>query len=222
MKDKAKKMMMRDIQLGLHFLRLPVSSELVQQLADHVELLLKWNQVCNLTAITEPREIVRKHILDSLSVAQYVRGIKVVDIGSGGGYPGIPLSLVHPYRRYQLVDSSAKKIQFLRHVVAALKLSNVEVLHRRSQELSEQTKFDTIIVRAVASLELITKMVDHILSPSGCVLAMKGQYPKDELEQLDDRFLFTVKKISFDKYQMERHLVLLTRKVDCLSGDGSI
>ncbi len=214
MQNASRKMMLRDLRFGVQKLQLTVSDASAVKLIEHAELMLKWNKACNLSAITSPKEIVTKHILDSLSVARYVHGRRVVDIGSGNGYPGIPLALVHPNRQFDLLDSSEKKSQFLRHVTAVLKLMNVAVVQCRVQELSYQHQYDTVVVRAVSSLRSVTEMVHHLLASSGCVLAMKGQFPHEELGDLDDQFLYAVERIKVPMISMQRHLVILKRKLD--------
>ncbi len=214
MQDDIRKMMRRDLRRGLQKLQLSVSDAIVVKLIDHAELMLKWNKVCNLSAISAPKEIVTKHILDSLSVAQYVHGSRVIDIGSGNGYPGIPLALIHPKRQYDLVDSSEKKSQFLRHAAATLRIMNVHVVHRRVQELTVQHQYDTVVVRALSSLRSIMKMVHHLLASSGCVLAMKGHFPNEELDELDDQFICAVEQIEVPMLKTQRHLVILKRKTD--------
>ena len=150
---------------------------LIAELAD-------WNTRFNLTAITVPADIVDKHLLDSLAVQPYLRGLRVADIGTGAGFPGLPLAIVNPQRRFTLVESTGKKAAFLRHVVDRLKLSNVEVVQGRSEAMHPPRPFDSVIARALGSLSEFLRVSGHLAGRNGRLLAMKGRPPVDELEAL--------------------------------------
>lgn len=146
--------------------------------------LVEWNGRFNLTAITEPAEIVDKHLLDSLAVLPRLRGMRIADIGSGAGFPGLPLAIANPGRRYTLVESTGKKAGFLRHVVAALALENVEVFHGRAEALKPRPAFDGAISRALGSVVELVRVAGHLPGRDGRLYAMKGRTPEEELKAL--------------------------------------
>ena len=146
--------------------------------------LTEWNTRFNLTAITVPAEIVDKHLLDSLAVQPYLHGLRVADIGTGAGFPGLPFAIVNPNRRFTLVESTGKKAAFLRHVIDKLKLTNVEVVQGRSEAMHPPRPFDSVIARALGSLSDFVRVAGHLAGRHGRLLAMKGRPPMEELEAL--------------------------------------
>ena len=145
--------------------------------------LRKWNRKINLTAITAEREIVIKHLLDSLTVAPYLpTGVKVLDLGSGGGFPAIPLALVRPDLKITSVDATLKKVHFQRHAVRLLGLDNLDALHARGELLPESHagRFDVILSRAFSSLPEFISLAQPLLAPGGFIIAMKGRSGEDE------------------------------------------
>jgi len=153
-------------------------------LLDFIELLAKWNATYNLTAIRTPAEMVSKHLLDSLSVLPYLQGRRIVDVGSGAGLPGIPLALASPEREFVLLDSNAKKTRFITHAMATLGLNNVQILHSRAEDYRPAELFATVISRAFASLREFVRLAGHLGAPHGALLAMKGEPPVDELNEM--------------------------------------
>lgn len=176
------------LQRGLEALHLELEAPVCQGLLDYLALLAKWNKAYNLTAVRDPQEMVTRHLLDSLAVVPYVRGEYIIDVGTGGGLPGIPLALVFPDRRFVLLDSNSKKTRFLVQVKAELGLSNVTVVHSRVEEYQPEQLFDAVITRAFASVADILKGSRHLLTPQGEFLAMKGAVPEEELSELPQGF----------------------------------
>ena len=153
-----------------------------------------------------------KHVLDSLSINEYIFGNNILDIGSGAGFPGIPLALVSPKKNFLLIDANNKKIIFLNHVKINLDLENVDLLHKRIEDLNNVKFFDTILCRSYASLKTIYSNSINHLSENGVIIAMKGKYPHDELsalENLSKSIRFTVKRINVPKLSAERHVVII-------------
>ncbi|RPH51582.1 MAG: 16S rRNA (guanine(527)-N(7))-methyltransferase RsmG [Desulfobacteraceae bacterium] len=164
----------------------------VEQFSIHAVELLKWNLKINLTAITDPFEVAVKHFLDSIASAGIIpAGSSMLDIGSGGGFPGIPLKIIIPNLSLTLLDSSRKKITFLKHVIRTIGIENIEALQVRAEELAQGTKmFDVIICRAFSSLEQYVGSALPLLAPDGLIISLKGKIDPVELQSIrvsDDR-----------------------------------
>jgi len=148
-----------------------------QQLAQLVELLLHWNKAINLTAITDRPRILTHHLLDSLAAQADLAGQSVADVGTGAGFPGLPLAVVNPQRRFTLIDSVDKKLRFVDHAARELGLANVQTRHVRVEQLSPGTPFDTVIARAFAPLPRLAGWIAPLCGPDTRVVAMKGRWP---------------------------------------------
>ena len=198
---------------GLKILDISIGDDAVNHSLDHAETLVKWNRVHNLSAIRSMSNILVKHLLDSFSILKYVRAKDIIDIGSGAGFPGIPVALAKPDSHVVLLDSSMKKAEFLRHSVARMGLSNVTVICERVQVLAKgRKKFDTALVRALGSLNAIAECGLPILKSNGCILAMKGKYPRQELEKLRIPCDSSIHQLSVPGLNEDRHLVVIKRK----------
>ena len=169
---------------GLAQLNLALETAQIDQLLTYIELIGKWNKAYNLTAVRDIHEMVTTHLLDSLVILPHVNGSRIADIGTGAGLPGIPLAICRPDWRLSLVDSNSKKTRFVQQAVLELKLSNVEVVHARVENLQPAEPFDVVLCRAFASMPDIVRLCRHLLTPSGHILAMKGQTPYEELMQI--------------------------------------
>lgn len=184
---------------------------LAERLLDYLALLVQWNQAFNLTAIRDPREMLTRHLLDSLSIAPFVHG-QVADIGTGAGLPGIPLALNDPALRVSLVETIGKKARFLREAVRMLDLTQVTVHACRAEDVPESGQHDALIARALGTLEAILSAGGHLLRPGGRLLAMKGRAPDEELASLPVGYhhvathLLTVPGLT-----AERHLVIVEK-----------
>jgi len=150
----------------------------LQQLLDELE---RWNRTYNLTAIIKREEMVTHHLLDSLAVHAELQGTAIADVGTGAGFPGLPLAVLNPGRRFTLIDSAGKKIRFVSHIAHALGLINVEGLHARVESLRPEKPFDTIVTRAFAPLPEMLDKVAPLCGPETRVLAMKGKWPREEV-----------------------------------------
>ena len=176
---------------------------------EHID---KSNKLYNLTAITKFDDMLIKHILDSLSIKNLIQGKNILDIGSGAGLPGIPLALTLPGKTFLLLDSNNKKIIFLNHVKINLNIMNINLLHERIESLKTNFSFDTIICRSFAKLSKIYSNSSKHLSKDGIIIAMKGKYPKQELEELiefDKNIVFQVEKLKVGGLCAERHAVII-------------
>lgn len=160
------------------------SDEIKRQLKAFIDLLYKWNRVYNLTAIRDKQKMVVHHILDSLSVAPFVTGVDVLDVGSGAGLPGVPLALISPKRQFVLIDSNAKKTRFLQQVKAELGLTNLTIETVRVENYQPAKTFDTVLSRAFSSISQFLCAAGARCKPSGVIIAMKGEYPEAELQAI--------------------------------------
>lgn len=192
---------------GLDALDLLVTHAQQKKLIAFIALIEKWNKVYNLTAIRNPEEMVRLHLLDSLAIANYIQGPKVLDIGTGAGLPGIPLALLYPHYSFVLLDSNIKKTRFVQQAVIELGLKNVTVWHGRIENYQPTIYFNSIVSRAFSSVQSFVSVASERLSSGGVLLAMKGQNPDKELQQIDHDF--SVIPIMVPGVDAERCLVQL-------------
>jgi len=147
--------------------------------------MIKWNKAYNLTAVRDPLQMVTRHLLDSLSILPFLPPGRVLDVGTGGGLPGVVLSIMHPEREIHLLDSNGKKTRFLFQVKTALGLDTMVIHHDRVEKFRDDQGFDVIVSRAFASLEDMVSGCRHLLGAKGSFLAMKGQFPQHELFALE-------------------------------------
>jgi len=195
---------------GVLRLGLELPPEAGQRLLNYLALLGKWNQTYNLTAIREPGKVVTHHLLDSLSVLPYVNTDTITDVGSGAGLPGIPLAVAKPGSRVVLIESNHKKGAFLRQAMTELQLTNVEVITERAENWHPLFEVGVVISRAFADLAGFVEIAGHLCSPTGVMLAMKGLYPDEEIEQLPASVkLERVERIDVPGLRATRHLVIL-------------
>jgi len=187
------------------------TSKEVEQQAKYLELLLEANKNINLTGITQPKEAVIKHTLDSLSVSNAIEGTKVIDIGSGGGTPGIPLAIANPDKQFYLVDSVLKKTIFLKEATETLGLNNVEVICERGENIKNLSA-DTVVSRAFGSLNYLIDASKHMVSKKGLFLAMKGKIKKEEISELVAGFsVLQIQEIEVPYLEATRHFVFIKR-----------
>jgi 16S rRNA (guanine527-N7)-methyltransferase len=191
----------------------------IEKLLAYVREFEKWNKAYNLSAVRDIRQMVARHLLDSLSVVPWFSANKkfsatrVIDVGTGGGLPGIPLAIMFPEKHFTLLDSNGKKTRFLFHVKTLLGLTNVTVENRRVEEFQPEPKFNAVISRAFASLQDMTEGCAHLLEDAGIFLAMKGLFPQDELEPITDKIeLIESVKLLVAETDGERHLLVLQPK----------
>lgn len=169
---------------GLQQLALVLDEDCQHKLLAYLALLEKWNAAFNLTAVREPRDMVPKHLLDSLAVLPYLHGQRILDVGTGAGLPGIPLALAASDCHFTLLDSNGKKTRFVTQAVLSLGVRNVTVVKARVGEYREAASFDSIVSRAFASLADFVAGSAHLLAPNGRWLAMKGVWPEPDARPL--------------------------------------
>lgn len=200
---------------GAQQLAIELTEHQQQLLLQYLGLLIKWNKAYNLTAVRNPDEMVSRHLLDSLSVVPYVQlyGDNWLDVGSGGGMPGIPLAILFPERKFTLLDSNGKKTRFLTQVKLELQLDNLEVIHSRAEAFNPELAFSGIISRAFSSLADFSNWTRHLGDLQTRWLAMKGVHPDDELQALPDDFcLDSCHTLKVPGCQGQRHLLILHRQ----------
>ncbi|MGV8991979.1 MAG: 16S rRNA (guanine(527)-N(7))-methyltransferase RsmG [Thiobacillus sp.] len=194
-------------------LTLPEGAE--ARLLAYLALLDKWNRVYNLTAVRDVERMVRHHLLDSLATVPYFQGgrpdlVRVLDVGSGGGLPGIPLAIARPELQVTLIDSIAKKTAFLLQAKTELGLANLQVVTGRVEDFKPETKFDVITSRAFSDLKEFVTLTRHLLSPTGHWLAMKGLMPHEELISLPDWVKVSANHmLAVPGLEASRHLIVL-------------
>jgi len=200
----------RELTHGLERMQIDVTDDQCDALVAYLELLVKWNKVINLTAVRDPTEMVRRHILDSLSVHEYIDSNTLIDVGTGAGLPGIPLAILKPHMNVTLIDSVAKKTRFIQQVLTELKLSNATVLHNRVEEVEMMA--EVVIARAFAAPEKLAVLTRHLLPSSGQLVAMTGQLPERVLlEKIPGFSLFLTAKLTIPDETAERNIVILKR-----------
>jgi 16S rRNA (guanine527-N7)-methyltransferase len=175
-----------------------------------IDELERWNRAFNLTAIKTQDEMLTHHLLDSLAIHADLVGERIADVGTGAGFPGLPLALVQPARRFTLIDSNGKKIRFVSHAARMLGLANVEPLQARAEELAPDPPFDTVVARAFAPLPELLRTIAGLAGPATRVLAMKGKRPDRELEALPSAWrVMGVRSLSVPGLDESRCLVTL-------------
>jgi len=202
-----------NIEHGCRALGLTPDPAALARLAGLVELLRKWNRVYNLTAVRESGAIVSRHILDSLAVLPFLRGDSLLDVGTGAGFPGLPLAVLRPDLDVTLLDSNAKKLRFVRQAVAELGLGNVEAVQARMQEYQPARAFDMVISRAVANLDELYRQSWHLLAAGGRMLFMKGSLPEAEMAGFPPGSeTLHVERLHIPGLDAERHLLWLDKR----------
>jgi 16S rRNA (guanine527-N7)-methyltransferase len=179
-----------------------------QRLLRLLDELSHWNRSYNLTAISARASMISAHLLDSLAAQPDLRGRLIADVGTGAGFPGLPLAVVEPQRQFTLIDSVAKKIRFVTHAVRTLELTNVIAAHSRVETLVPAEPFDTVMARAYATLADLLGNVQNLCGPETRVVAFKGHYPHDELAELPPGWrLEQVRKVQIPGLSAERHIL---------------
>lgn len=199
-----------DLARGLQAMGLDAA--FAEPLGAYLALLARWNRTYNLTAIRDPREMVTRHLLDSLAMRPYIETGRLADLGTGPGLPGIPLAITRPGLQVTLVESNGKKARFMREAVRQLGLGNARVAESRAEALDEPAAYDHLTARALDTLAGIIEVGGHLLRPGGTLLAMKGVYPHEEIAALPAGWAAgAVHPLAVPGLTGERHLVEVVR-----------
>ncbi len=198
------------LRRGAERLGLEASPQQLQLWEDYLDLFSKWNRAFNLSAIRDPAAMVVRHLLDSLAVAPHLGGQRFIDVGTGGGLPGVPLAILYPEREFHLLDSNGKKTRFLFQVKTALGLDNMTIHNQRVESCHPAQLYDAVLSRAFASLEDMVRGCRHLLAPGGRFVAMKGALPESELAACETLCeLERVVELEVPGLDEQRHLVVL-------------
>jgi len=175
-----------------------------------VQLLHKWNSTYNLTSVRDMRQMLARHIMDSVVVHPYLQGNQVLDVGCGAGLPGIPLAIINPDMHFTLLDSNSKKTRFVQQAMTELQLGNITVVTERIEYYRPENAFDTIVARAYSAIDNLVAGIQHCVSAHSIILAMKGTYPVAELDTIPQGYhLDKVEPLQVPGMEAERHLVIL-------------
>lgn len=187
--------------------------ELTDKFSQFLDLLNKWNKTYNLTSITDHEEQIYKHIADSLAILDDIKGKNILDVGSGAGLPGTPLAIACPDKQFTLLDSNSKKTRFITQAVAELGIKNVNIAHARVESYQADRAFDCILSRAFSSIEDFLNQTRHLGSKNTRWLAMKGEYPADEITKIPQDFkVESVRELEVEGLGAKRHLIVIRKQ----------
>lgn len=203
------------LRRGLAELGQSLDDDDLARLVRLLDELERWNRRINLTAVRSRGAMLSRHVFDSLAVRPWLRGRRILDVGTGPGFPGLPLAIAEPGREFVLLDSNNKKIRFVEHAAALLGLDNVTAVRARAEHYAPGRRFDTVIARAVAELATLVKIAGHHVGEDGVFLALKGRHPAEELDKLDAHWEATVAALAVPGLdEGSRHAVLMTPRND--------
>ena len=197
---------------GLEALSLNLTDNQQHQLVEFVLLINKWNKAYNLTSVRCPKQMMVKHVLDSLAIVPHLTGDNIIDVGTGPGLPGMPLAIAFPDKTFTLLDSLGKRVRFMTQCVHTLKLTNVTPVNSRVENHVGDKPYDIVLSRAFASLKDMLHWCEHLVDSDGQFLALKGQFPQSEIDEVSDHFQVTAtENITVPNLEGERHLVWLRK-----------
>jgi 16S rRNA (guanine527-N7)-methyltransferase len=200
------------LEAGARELGVEASAAQIDALIRIVDALEAANAQFNLTAIRDRPGMISKHLLDSLTLQPYLRGSSVADIGTGAGFPGLPLAVMNPERRFTLIEATGKKARYVAQTAQTIAIDNVEVVNVRAEHYRPQALFDTVVARALAPLADFVAYAGHLCAPNGRLLAMKGRRPDEEIAHLPRGFrVLAVHRLKVPGLDGERHLVEISR-----------
>ena len=200
------------LQKALAKTDLQVSEQQQTKLIQYVQMMHKWNKAYNLTSVREPEQMVIKHIIDSVVIAPFLDGDCYIDVGTGPGLPGIPLAIMFPHKHFTLLDSLGKRVRFMKQVGFDLQLKNIHPVQSRVEQYKSEVRLDGVLSRAFASLKDMLHWCQHLVDSEGVFLALKGQYPEQELAELPEGFVMhDAISLSVPGLEGERHLIKIKK-----------
>ena len=189
-----------------------VTEQQQNKLVDFVIMMNKWNKAYNLTSVRDPRDMVLKHLLDSVVIAPYITEKVYIDVGTGPGLPGIPLAIMHPDKTFILLDSLGKRVRFMTQVAHELQIANIQPVQSRVEDYDSTVAIDGVLSRAFASLKDMLHWCQHLVDSSGNFMALKGQLPEQEINELPTGFILKeVIKLSVPGVEGDRHLIKIQK-----------
>ena len=210
---KTKEELLTKLEAGLAYYNLAASLQQKDKICEFLFTLEKWNKAYNLTAINQIQDMLTKHVLDSLGVAPFISGENMLDVGTGAGLPGIPLSIIRPDLNFVLLDSCRKKTNFVQYVVTLLGLTNVTVVHSRVENYQPQNLFAIIISRAFTALDKFVLSSAHLCHEDGFFIAMKGKLTQAKAEPLPEGYILTkIETVTIPGLEGERCLVFVRKQ----------
>ena len=202
-----------DISDGLASLGIQANGSQIVQTVKYLSLLLKWNKSFNLVSTLDINEILRRHFLDSLSINTYLNGRNIIDVGSGAGFPGIPLAVFNPDKQFTLIDSNGKKTRFLFQARMTLDLPLIEIKNCRIEHYQTERQIDMVVSRAVSNLADLVVKLRHLVSKESRILVMKGIVAKNEIKSLPDDFeVVNIEKLDLPITNLARHVIEISPK----------
>lgn len=218
MSETNEELLLQSLQDGLSEMQLALPDGSAEKLIAYINLLSKWNKTHNLTAVKNPAEMVRRHLLDSLSMVAFIGRENLLDVGAGAGLPGIPLAIAKPHVAVTLVDSVLKKTRFMSFAANDLGLANVQVKHQRVEAMEREPGYQLVIARAFSSVDKLCLLTKHLLTDNGRILAMMGHPLSDEqiigLPDICGFFVVKTEKLFVPGEHAERNIVVLQRSAD--------
>ena len=199
---------MQQLENGTKKLDLNLTENQQKILIEYLELLAKWNKAYNLTAIKDVEAMVSHHLLDSLSIAKFIKGKNILDVGTGAGFPGIPLAVYYPEKKFVLLDSNGKKIRFITQAIYQLKIENITLIQDRVENYQPEHCFDSITTRAFADINTCITRTRHLLCKNGQLLMQKGALPEQECIDYQDRI--QTHQLSVPGIQKLRHVCVFS------------
>ena len=199
------------ITSGIEALGQELSLERVQKCAQLLCELDRWGARMNLTAIRKPVAMVSSHVLDSLAMRPLISGKTLIDIGTGAGFPGLPIAISEPGLVVELLDSNARKIAFVQHMIGELEISNATAVRSRAENYAPGKRFDTVIARALAPLPQLLEIAGDLVGKEGVMLAQKGRYPAEELKDIPDAWTYEVTELAVPGLEA-RHVIALKHR----------
>ncbi len=201
------------IQAALAELDPPLATGDPERFATLLAELERWNRKINLTSIRDPAAMITGHLLDSLAARHLLHGVAILDVGTGAGFPGLPLAIAEPDRDFHLLDSNNRKVQFVQHAAGLMGLANVRAVKARAEDYAPGHRFDTVIARAVATVPRLLELAGHHVGEDGVFVALKGHFPADELKGVPLAWGFDVTELPLPGLAAgSRHAVVLRRR----------